>query len=117
MVLVAVAHGVQPFILAWKPKLFVAISGAILYSTCAAGLFRRARWALWIAVGGPMVGFTTVWIGGLLAYLGVIGIKIAPDLYTVIGAVFQVPALFIAVRLLRAPLAQPVVKEKEPCRS
>ena len=102
MVCVALSHALQPLLLEWRPKFVVATGGALLYTLCAIGLFRRARWGLWIAAIGPLVGFTTLNVGRLLMWAGVIEIRFAPDVYTWIGAAFQVPALAIAVRLLRA---------------
>ncbi len=101
MVVVAIAHAYQPLLLDWRPKFLVTISGAILYSVCAYGLFRRDRWALWIAIAGPLFGESLLTVGWVLQKTGIIEFQFRQDIYTAIGLVFQIPAFFVAVHLLR----------------
>jgi hypothetical protein len=101
MLLVALAHLLQPLLLEWRPKFYVASAGAGLYTTCLVGLLKRARWALWIAVLGPVLGFSTLCVGAALLRLGLIEVQLRPDLYTALGGLFQIPALVLALGLLR----------------
>jgi hypothetical protein len=100
MLLVALSHLLQPLLLVWRPKFVVASAGAVLYTVCFLGLLRHRRWALWIAVLGPILGFSTLCLGAALLALGVIRIPLRPDVYTFAGGLFQVPALVLAAGLL-----------------
>jgi hypothetical protein len=106
MVAVALAHALQPLLLPWRPKFWVASAGGVLYAVCALGLFLRRRWALWIAVAGPLVGTTVLSAGALLMALGVLELPFRQDVYTLLGGLFQVPALVLAVLLLRTTPAE-----------
>lgn len=101
MVCAALSHALQPLLLPWIPKFWVASAGAVLYTVCAAGLMRHARWALYIAIGGPVVGTLTLSTGAALMALGLVHVPFRQDVYTLIGGTFQVPALILAVWLLR----------------
>lgn len=102
---IAMAHAVQPIAaglgeLEWKDKYVVSIGGAALYGTTFIGLMVRQKWALWVALIGPVVGLTSVLTGWVLDETGVIDASIRPDTFQVGGGVLQVAAWLIAYQLL-----------------
>ncbi len=106
---ITVLHGIQPIAalvgsLPWVPKMWVAVAGAVLYGTCAVGLYfgvrsdgTGGRWALRSALVGPLEGFPALVVGFFL------GTAVRPDVWTWGGAVLQVPAQVLAVVLLHPP--------------
>lgn len=114
MALVALAHLLQPLLLPWRPKFYVASAGAVLYTVCFLGLLGRRRWSLYIAAVGPLVGFGTLCVGALLAALGLVQIQLRPDVYTLLGGLLQVPALILALGLLKEPAAPGDSADRRP---
>jgi hypothetical protein len=99
---IVVLHAIQPIAalvgtIPWTPKTWVAVAGAVLYTVCAVGLYIGKRWGMVIAIGGPIVGFTTLVVGWIF------GATVRPDVWTWGGAVLQIPAQLVAVMLLRPP--------------
>ena len=46
---------VQPLVLEWKPKLYGALAGGLLYGVVAVGAWKRQRWAAGVALGIPVL--------------------------------------------------------------
>jgi hypothetical protein len=103
---ITIMHGVQPLAAAagelpWKDKYVVSLGGAALYGTAFGGFMARQRWALYVALIGPVVGLTSVLTGWALDEAGVIDATIRPDTFQLSGGVLQVAAWLIAYQLLR----------------
>ncbi len=106
MVGIAVIHGVQPLAaaagqLGWTDKFFVATAGFGIYSASAIGIGLQHKWGLYIAIGGPALGFTAVMTGFTLYSAGVIDTAVTPDVFQLAGALMQVPCALRAWQLLR----------------
>lgn len=94
------AHAVQPIAAAtgameWRNKFFISIAGAVLYTIALIGFLRFARWALWIAILGPLVGITAVVIGTATTS------TVRPDAFQIVGGTLQIAALLITSKLLK----------------
>lgn len=112
---IAALHGVQPAaawtgLLPWQGKLWVALAGAVLYSATLVLLLlqsrhpRLGRAGLWVAVVGPCAGLVAVVAGSVLYATGMISVPFrGGDAFQIAGGLLQVPALAIAVYLLRRP--------------
>lgn len=116
---ITMAHAVQPIAvltgdIPWKPKHVVAISGAVLYGATFTGLMLYQKPALYVAVGGPVVGSTAIFGGWILDRAGVIDVPIRPDVFQLAGGVLQVPAAIIAVKLLREDSAPGALSRHAP---
>lgn len=103
---IVVSHAVQPLAvltgdLAWKDKHVVAISGAALYGASFGGMMARKRWSLWIAIGGPVVGITSITGAWILGSAGLIEAEVRPDVFQLAGGLLQVPAAALSWSLLR----------------
>ena len=103
---IAVAHAVQPLAavtgaIPWNDKYWVATGGGVLYGATFAGLLAEKRWALRVAVGGPVLGLSTVLGGWALGKMGVIELQIRPDAFQLAAGVLQAGAIVDALRLLK----------------
>lgn len=92
-------HAIQPIaawagVLPWGPKMWVAIGGAVLYLVCTVGLYYGKKWAPWVAIVGPLVGFSVV-LGGQM-----LDTPVRPDVWTWGGAALQVPGIVLAAWLV-----------------
>lgn len=106
---VTVMHAVQPIAagfgeVPWTDKYYVSISGSFLYGATFVGHVYRQKWSLYIAIFGPVSGFTTVMTTFALGQAGVIDLEVRPDVFQMAGGVLQIPAAITAVMLLKNDL-------------
>ena len=103
--LVAAAHVVQPLLLPWRTKFYLAIPGTFLYVATAWAALRERRWALWVCLGAPAIGGLLIAGGGLLDALGILQSGLRPDGGQFGVGLLQVPACWLSFSLLRARAA------------
>ena len=100
---VAVAHAVQPLLLPWRAKFWLAGPGTALYLATAVGAWRARRWSLPVILVGPVLGGAILVGGGLADAAGWTRTGLHPDLGQLAVGALQVPAVALAVSLLRRP--------------
>jgi hypothetical protein len=103
VLLVALAHAVQPLVLPWRPKFWLAGPGTALYLATAVGSWRERRWAAWVVLVAPIVGGLVIGLGGLLDAVGVTRAGLRPDLGQLGVGLLQVPTAAVALSLVRRP--------------
>ncbi|MDP6935692.1 MAG: hypothetical protein QGG40_22420 [Myxococcota bacterium] len=103
---IAVIHGVQPLAAAagqveWTDKFYVSTAGFGLYTASAIGIGMHEEWGLYIAIGGPALGFSSIMTGYALSEIGVLDTDIQPDAFQLAGAMLQVPCAIRSWQILK----------------
>lgn len=107
VLLVAAAHAVQPLLLPWRDKFWLAGPGTVLYLVTAGALWRERRLALWVCVLAPVIGGLLIAGAGALNASGLLQTGLRPDLPQLGVGALQLPAVALAISLLRGRAAQP----------
>jgi hypothetical protein len=98
---VGLAHLVQPVLLPWRGKFWLALPGAVLYGCCAVGAWREHCSVLPVTAVGPVLGGALIAFGPWLSGVGLAPSGLAPDAPQLAVGALQFPAAVLAWRLWR----------------
>lgn len=103
LIAIVVADLAQPATLPWRPKFYAALGGAAIYATCAWGIARHWRPALWVVIAMPVIPVTV-----LVLHVAGVAVPASPDAAMVAVLVLQLAAAGLAIGVSRGHRTDPL---------